>query len=47
MNEKQTEKERRRQIKKLLDASTPEERKRIRKARREGRKWRKELEKNE
>ena len=44
MNEKETARKRRRQIKKLLAASTLVERQRIRKAQREGRRWRKELE---
>jgi hypothetical protein len=44
MNRKQFEKERCKQIQALLKASAPAERWRIRKARREGRRLRKELE---
>lgn len=44
MNRKQTAKERNKQIKLLMDSATPEEKRRIEKARRQGRRLRKELE---
>ena len=44
MDKKQFEKERRRQIKALLKASTPAEQQRIRRGQREGKRLRKELE---
>lgn len=44
MDKKQTERERRRQIKKLLAAGTPEERKRIQREQKAGRLLRKQIE---
>ena len=44
MSEKETKKERRRQIKKLLGSSTPEQQQRIKAGQRTGRRLRKELE---
>ena len=44
MDKKQTERERQKQIKALLKTATPGEKQHIRKAQREGRRLRKELE---
>ncbi len=44
MNKKETKKERIRQIKKLLDSSTPEQQKRIKAGRKTGRRLRKQVE---